>query len=259
MISEHSTAYARGLISPAGIQIARVIAANAGALFAVSNPLARQLEEILSLPHGDFAVMPNLVDQSFLNASIPVRDAGKTNFLHVSLLDPKKRVEIIIRAFAQQFPQNSEVSLTIGGDGPTRDKLKLLAVELGVADRVNFLGHLSREQVRTTIAGSDAFVLASKYETFGVVLVEALAMGLPLIATKSGGPEDIVTPETGILIPTEDQDAMAAAMLQIHTSREKWPAEKLRADCKSRFGPEIINKRWIAHYEHLRTTHGIPK
>lgn len=256
VLSEHSTAYARGLISAAGIRIARSVAANAGARFAVSSPFARLLEHRLALPPGDFAVMPNIVDQSFMDAPLPLRDTGKTRFLHVSLLDSKKRVDLIVRAFAQQFPQNPDVTLTIAGDGPTRGALMLLAAELGVADRVNFLGRLSREEVRAAMAASDAFILSSKYETFGVVLVEALAMGLPLIATQCGGPEDIVTSDNGILVPTDDVDALATAMAQIFANRAQWPAEKLRADCTHRFGPEVVSKQWISHYERLVASGG---
>lgn len=255
-LSEHSSAYARGLIPAAGIRIARSVAANAGARFAVSTPFARQLENQLTLPPSDFAVMPNIVDQSFLDAPLPLRDAGKTRFLHVSLLDSLKRVDLIVHAFALQFPQNPSVTLTIGGDGPTRGKLMALAVELGVADRINFLGQLSREEVRAAMAASDAFILSSKYETFGVVLVEALAMGLPLISTQCGGPEDIVTPDIGILVPTGDVDAIGSAMAQIFANRGQWPAEKLRAVCALRFGPEVVSKQWMAHYERLVASGG---
>jgi glycosyltransferase involved in cell wall biosynthesis len=257
VLSEHSTAYARGLISAAGIRVARSIAVNASARFAVSTPFARLLEDRLKLPPSDFAVMPNIVDQSFLDSPLPVRNAGKTRFLHVSLLDSKKRVDMIIKAFAQQFSQNPNVTLTIAGDGPTRGALMLLVAELGIADRVTFLGWLSRGEVRAVMAASDTFILSSTYETFGVVLVEALAMGLPLIATQCGGPEDIVTSDTGILVPTEDVDALATAMAQIFTTRAQWPAEKLRADCALRFGPDVISKLWISHYERAIASGGM--
>src|SRR5680860_140687 len=116
---------------------------------------------------------------------------------------------------------------------------------------------MARAEVRSAMADSDAFVLSSKYETFGVVLVEALAMGLPLIATQCGGPEDIVTSDTGILVPTEDADALASAMAQICESRTQWPAEKLRADCAARFGPDVVSQRWIGHYERLIASEGM--
>lgn len=257
ILSEHSSAYARGLIPAVGIQIARSVAANADGRFAVSTPFARLLEDRLALPPGDFAVMPNIVDQSFLNFDLPRRDADKTRFLHVSLLDSNKRADLIVKAFARQFSQNHDVTLTIAGDGPNRGTLMLLAAELGVADRVNFLGRLSREEVRAVMAVSDAFILSSKHETFGVVLVEALAMGLPLVSTQCGGPEDIVTSDTGILVPTEDVDALATAMAQIYATRAQWPAEKLRADCALRFGPEVISKQWISHYERAIASRGM--
>ncbi|QLL44315.1 glycosyltransferase [Sulfitobacter pontiacus] len=256
-ISEHSSLYARGLVPKAGIMIARSVSTNAGARFAVSKPFAKLLERRLELASDSFAVMPNIVDQSFLDVPLPLRDTCKTRFLHISLLNSEKRVDLIVRAFAQQFSQNPEVTLTIGGDGPTRSTLMSLATELGVADRVYFLGGLSRSEVRSAMANSDAFVLSSKYETFGVVLIEALAMGLPIIATECGGPEDIVTPNAGILVPTDNVDAMASAMEQICDNRNRWSAKNLRADCAARFGPDAISRRWIAHYDHLLESGGL--
>jgi glycosyltransferase involved in cell wall biosynthesis len=257
LLSEHSSAYARGLIPAAGIRIAHSVAVNAGTRFAVSQPFAHLLERRLHLPSGSFAVMPNIVDQSFLNTPLSSRDAERTRFLHVSMLETGKRVDLIVRAFAQKFSESPKVTLTIGGDGPTRNALMSLAVELGVRDRVYFLGKLSRSQVRSAMADSDAFVLASTHETFGVVLIEALAMGLPIIATECGGPEDIVTPNNGILVPTDNVDAMASAMAKVSENRCSWSAEKLRADCETRFGSDGISKRWIAHYEHLLASGGM--
>lgn len=251
VLSEHSTAYSRGLVPNGGLRLAKKIAEQAERCFAVSTPLARLLEERLSMPAESWSVMPNSVNQSFLDAPLPIPRTGKFRFLHVSLLDEKKRVELIIKAFAQSFDRIEEAELIIGGDGPTRPALEALASRLGLAGRVRFLGRLSRDQVRQEMGEADAFVLSSKHETFGVVIIEAIAMGLPCIATRCGGPEDIVDADTGLLVPVEDVNAIGAAMREVLAKPGRYDRERLRRLCKERFGPQAITRRWKENYQSL--------
>src|SRR5699024_9955006 len=92
--------------------------------------------------------------------------------------------------------------------------LKLVRV-LKIEEQVVFLGPLTREQVKEEVSSADAFVLSSKYETFGVVLIEALALGKPVIATKCGGPESIVTPEVGYLVENNSEEELSKAMSEL--------------------------------------------
>ena len=78
--------------------------------------------------------------------------------------------------------------------------LEALVQEKALTEQVTFLGSLTREQVRQEVSEADAFVLSSEYETFGVVVIEALALGKPVIATRCGGPESIVVPSVGYLV-----------------------------------------------------------
>lgn len=248
VLSEHSSAYARGLVPAAGLRLAREIAEKAERRFAVSTPFARLLENRLSMPAQSWSVMPNAVGQGFLDAPLPGPRMGRFRFLHVSLLDDNKRAELIIKAFAQSFARAEEAELVIGGDGPTRPALEVLAASLSLAGRVRFAGRLSREQVRREMAEADTFVLSSRYETFGVVLIEALAMGLPVIATRCGGPEDIVDDETGLLVPVEDVAAMGAAMREVLANPGRYDRQRLRRLCSGRFGPDAMAMRWQEHY-----------
>jgi glycosyltransferase involved in cell wall biosynthesis len=84
----------------------------------------------------------------------------------------------------------------------------------------------------------DVFVLSSIVETFGVVLIEVLAVGKPVVATKCGGPEDIVNQDNGILVPTKDVHALAEAMYNIYLNINKYDASLIRNDCISRFGKD---------------------
>lgn len=91
--------------------------------------------------------------------------------------------------FARVLEQYPDLLLEIGGDGPEKTKLEELVTKLGINKNIKFLGQLTRDEVKNKMnEESSAFVLSSEYETFGVVVVEALALGKPVIATKCGGP-----------------------------------------------------------------------
>lgn len=250
VLSEHSSAFARDLVSVSGVALARRIALAATARFAVGTPFARLLEDKLSLPRASVGVMPNPVDHRFLDAPLPTgRDMGdRFQFLHVSLLDENKNVGQLLDAFAHAFAGDDRVSLVIGGDGATRFALERRAHSLNIASQVTFTGRLSRAGVLAALRASDAFVLSSRFETFGVVIVEALATGLPVIATRCGGPEDIVGEGDGSLVAVDDTSAMAVAMRRIVDDPKVGDRYARRARCRDRFGPKAISRRWLDIY-----------
>jgi len=128
-----------------------------------------------------------------------------------------KRVDSIIRA----IEHTDEVGLLICGDGPEKNKLKQLARDLGLTDRIHFAGHRSRKEAMALMAGCDIFILNSTYEGLSHVILEAMSLGLPVIATSVGGnPELVKHGETGLLIKSGDPEALRSAILQLIRSPE---------------------------------------
>jgi glycosyltransferase involved in cell wall biosynthesis len=108
------------------------------------------------------------------------------------------------------------VSLVVVGDGPDRGQLERLSTELGLEGRVRFVGGRSREDVLRILFAADAAVLSSRWENFPHLVVEALAVGTPVIATAVGGvPEVVKDGENGLLVPAGDADALAAAISRL--------------------------------------------
>jgi len=152
-------------------------------------------------------------------------------------------------AFATAFGSGpTETTLTVIGDGPERGRLEHKARRLGIEAQVQFLGRLGRNAVQDALWHSHAFVLPSLHETFGVVLLEAMATGLPVVATASGGPEDLVTPETGMLVPPGDVDALADALASLREDRTTYDTDAIRAYVRDQFGPEAFVRRTRALY-----------
>jgi glycosyltransferase involved in cell wall biosynthesis len=247
-LTEHASAFARRDLRP--WERPKVAAAfeDAIRIMAVSRAMAQALKPYVG--DRNVAIMPNLANTTFFILPPAKRAAPPFRFLAVSALTPKKAVDVLIRAFAEAFRDRQQVLLEIGGDGPERPMLSHLANELGVGSTVRFLGRLSRLEVREAMWRAHRFVLTSPWESFGVVLLEAMSTGLRVIATRSGGPESIVTDEVGRLVPVGRPGALATAMLEeeaagtLDGTRE----ELIRRSVEQRFGPAAFAEQAARHY-----------
>ena len=168
-------------------------------------------------------VVFNGIDTSLFRPTTPdpdiVRTDGTPLLLWVGRLQPWKGVDVALRAL-REIPQ---AYLMIVGDGETRADLERLAQELGLAERVRFLGALPRERLPSIYAAAD-LLLATSFasETFGIGLVEAQACGLPVVASRFGGfPEVIDEGRTGLLVPPRDPAALAAAVRSLIDDPER--------------------------------------
>lgn len=248
VLTEHSTAFARGRISTAKQQLSERAVYSAEALLCVSSALKELLDGFFS--RANWSVLPNVLDRRFIDQGIRKRpEQGMFHFLTVSYFSPKKALDQLISAFSAVVTAYPQARLTLGGDGALRPELEAQAERLGVREHIHFTGLLSRDEVVYEMQNCDCFVLTSRYETFGVVLIEALALGKPVIATRSGGPEDIVNSSNGHLIPVDDASALASAMQSILAEPNRFSAAELRQACLERYGPEPIAQELIGVYQ----------
>ena len=197
---------------PARLTQVREAATGAGALIAVSEPLRQRMIE-LGLPAESAAVLPCGYDPELFRP----RDRGAarrelglgdgTLILFVGMLRAIKRVDLVLSALAK-LPG---VQLAIVGDGELREKLANQARQLGLERRVRFAGPQPRERVAVWMSAADALVLASDHEGTPTVLVEALAVGTPAVATAVGGIPDLLG-DLGTLVPPNDSAALAARL-----------------------------------------------
>jgi len=139
-------------------------------------------------------------------------------FMYLGRLVDWKAVDVLIKAFAEAAPR-VHGTLEIVGDGALRNDLTKLAADLGLASRVQFSGWLAQREASERLRNSDVFILPSIYECGGAVVMEAMAVGVPVIATRWGGPADYVDESCGILVnPTSERDlvhGIAEAMVSL--------------------------------------------
>lgn len=236
LITEHSTSYIRGKITSEKI-LKRVESAfkNSSALYAVSQPFCDLLNQLFKTVN--FTCLPNVLDPYLEDhmsiQTIPYNQEFK--FLNIAELHPKKDHFTLIKAFQIVQNQRPFTKLYIGGDGELDGELKRFVAMEGMDNVVIFLGQLNRDEVIEWFKQTNCLVLSSKFETFGVVLIEAMLFGKPVIATYCGGPEDIIEPEVGLLVPKENVIELANAMLEI-------------MDKFSDYQPEVISEFTIRNY-----------
>jgi glycogen(starch) synthase len=125
----------------------------------------------------------------------------------------KKGFDLLIRAFALIADRHPDVNLALGGSGPSEAPLRALAEETGLTSRVDFVGRLSRTDVAAAMAGAEVFVMPSRLEPFGIVVLEGWRAGAAVVATSRGGPPEYITDGTdGLLADPFDTEALAAAL-----------------------------------------------
>jgi glycosyltransferase involved in cell wall biosynthesis len=217
---------------------------SASAIAAVSTSLKRTITDLDLASPSEVDVQPNLVSPSLFFRPLSNRSLSSPfHFVTVTHLRSPKNVDGLLNAFAQLAETDSAVTMSIVGDGPDRDRLERQAQRLGIDDHVRFRGRLDRDSVRTALWNAHAFVLASHRETFGIVLIEAMATGLPVVSTACGGPEDILTPETGILVPARDVRALAGGLRRMKDRWSSFDPASIRQHTLDRYGPELFVRR----------------
>ena len=225
----------------------------ASVCMAVSMDFSSSLTDMFENSNKKWIFVPNMLGFNFQETTpgLLINKSDRFQFCSVSLLTKNKGVDILLRAFSKSFGGQNNIRLVIGGDGEERKSLETLALDLNISRQVSFYGLLSRQQVCELMMQSQVCVLASYIETFGMVLIESLALGKPVIATRCGGPESIVREQDGILISTNDDDVMAVAMKQIYDNYLLYDPSNIRASCINRFGEKVVVKQLNNIYENI--------
>lgn len=147
------------------------------------------------------------------NHGIP---AGRPMLLFVGRVAFEKNIDFLLRALQQSVAQIPDLLLVIAGEGPALSPLKKLSAKLGLQENVLFVGYLDRDgALPDCYRAADAFVFASRTETQGLVLLEAMALGVPVISTAVMGTHDIVGPRRGALVPQDNEQDFAGHIVAL--------------------------------------------
>lgn len=208
---------------------------NADKMLAVSPALQSALMNRFAIKSE---VLYDMVGNEFLTGTITKKKHIPFRYVTTGSLVEDKAIDQILRALARVENRSSE--LYIIGEGPDRSVLSQLALSQGISDRVHFMGMCDKQRMIELYQFCDVFVLVSRLETFCVVNIEAMAMGLPVISTRCGGPENYITDSNGILLDVDDLEGLVTAMNYMEQNIEKYDPEALRVYVRSRFSGEVI-------------------
>lgn len=258
VVTEHATLFQlhRDEISEKNDKVIRKIFQKAARVICVSGAFAKLIESY----RPDIDVVGNVVN---CDAFVPRVDSEKhrgIRFLTVCYMEEeaqlyKKGIDILIQAWTEVVKKYTDVKLVIGGGGSAKTKVEQWVEEQGISKYVEFTGALDRKQVIQEMQSCDCFVLPSRYETFGVVYIEAMACGKPVIAVANGGPDDFVKPFNGLLIEPDVKELVQAFYEMIgHLTRGNYyQEEKISNYIKSKFSYEAIAEQLEAIYNSIKS------
>ena len=237
IITEHSSAYEKKLVSEKEFGKLNKVVDSSKFNIAVSEKFCGLLDRKFSTKKWHF--IPNIVNNDFIEHEMVIKKEGFI-FLYVGNLNKNKSVDTLLEAFSNFNIKAPSLKLRVVGDGSEKQYLIKLAKKLGIDKNVEFLGSLSRNQVKIEMSNASALVHPSRYETFGVVIIEALAIGLPVIATRCGGPESIVIDGVGLLIDPGSVTQLSQAMNDLYINYQEYSPEGIREYCESKFSERVV-------------------
>nr|WP_305959854.1 glycosyltransferase family 4 protein [Aurantiacibacter sp. 219JJ12-13]MDP5263217.1 glycosyltransferase family 4 protein [Aurantiacibacter sp. 219JJ12-13] len=214
---------------------------------AVSPALIEAAGKYEGVDAARIAMIPNGIDTEFFSPA-PTQSVGTHPALvSVGRLDPVKGHDVLIRALPDILDAHPETRLVIVGDGECEADLRALAEKLNVAGNITFAGSLGPGEIRDRLQMSDLFVLPSRSEGMPVALLEAMACGVPCVASEVGGVAATVA-DAGVLVPSDDPKALGsqvASLLADDSSRQR-----LAALARSR-AEQFALDRTVARYEEV--------
>jgi len=195
----------------------------------------------------NFTIIPNVVDDQIFSPGI-AKETGFSQFIHVSTLGYQKNPEAMLHAFAIVARSNPGFMLTIFG--PQNNELRKLSNELRLNDKVNFHAEVQQPALAACMRSADALVLYSRYETFGCVLIEANACGIPVIVSDIPVfHENVKNGITGIFVPLNDPVKLAEVMYEIAKGERSFDSSEIEKWTKDHYSYEIVGKQFGKLYD----------
>jgi glycosyltransferase involved in cell wall biosynthesis len=206
--------------------------------------------------HERYSVIPTGTDlEPFLNAdgkSLRSKNGWQEESVLISVgrLAPEKNWDTLVRAFAKVHEGNAGTRLVLIGDGTARSSLEALAAELGVAEHVTFTGALPFQEIPRYLKAADAFAFASVTETQGLVTIEAMAAGLPVVAVDGPGTRDIMEHGKQGFLVENDPDALAKGIRKLLADPQRLKRLSNNASKKAKtFEVNQLGKQLLGVYE----------
>jgi len=241
LVTEHSS----NIISTTINRTAYNIYRNSELVIAVSPSLQKVIKDLYKLDNTIY--IPNMVSKDTFSINYN-RDDRIFRLICIGDLNQNKNFIMAIKAYLMFHQLHKDVRLVIIGDGKERRKLYLNSKG---NKSISFLGLCSKAIVSKELSKSHCLISTSFKETFGVVIVEALMSGIPVIASKSGGPDSIIDDSNGVLLETLEVDELVEKMEYIYSNYKIYDRQKIREDAIRKYSEENVSRLIYNQYEKI--------
>ena len=232
---EHWSALNREPIAKEVVRMADYTYPRLAQLLAVSQPLKERIQNRFGIPA---TVVHNMVGKEFkYTASQPNK---LFTFITVGSLFPVKNHALLVSALAKLNLPQKEWQLIIVGEGKERIPLQAQIAGAGLSDNIHLVGLKDKQTIAQLLNSSHVFVLPSRSENFSVAVLEALACGLPVVASICGGIRECIDDKNGLLFEVDDTDGLAQCLKYMFEHYGNYNRKAIADDCLARFSPEII-------------------
>jgi len=240
VISEHLSTLSRHRLTITSKLKARYVLKKADIILPVSQAL---MEGIKSYGiNNKFDIVPNVVNNKIFYPATNNKDKSITKMLYVGRLRHIKGIQFLIEAVAELKKKREDFVLDIVGHGQQRE-FENLSKNLGLDKIITFHGPKTKEEVSDFMRNCDFLVQPSLYETFGVVYIEAMACGKPVIGTSAGGPKEFITKDRGVLVPPENVNTLVDAIDYMLDNYQNYSPSKISQYIKENFSYEAVGKK----------------
>jgi len=242
VITEHNSGFARKVFANWQLEIAKNAFDCADSCITVSPNLGSLISKQMPGINIMWQWVPNVVADRF-NINKNHKQKGAVRFLNLALMTRIKGQSDLLKAFRKVINSGANAELWFGGNGPEKAQLEIEVKSLGLEKHVRFLGMIEPNKVPNLLNKIDIMVISSHYETFGVVAIEALIAGVPVVATRCGGPECIVEEGDGELVSPKNPDSLSRGMLKVMAKIDQFEPDKISKKATSRFSGNVIAKQ----------------
>jgi len=231
-------------------------------IISCSGSMKWELEHHFHLPSEKIIVIPNAIETSKYERRID-REAVKRRYgiapyekivLFIGRLVPQKGVEYLVKAIPLILQQHRDVKFVIAGDGWSKNYLEDMARSAGFADKVRFLGFISDSELTELTMSSDVLVVPSVYEPFGIVALEGMAAGVPVVAASVGGLSEIIEHDrTGVLVYPKNLESLAWGVNRVLSDPgySNWLVQNAKRKVQEVYSWEAVARRTIEVYENV--------
>jgi len=204
-----------------------------------------------NLLNKNYLVLPNVVDTEEYTIALKKSDPGKKRFMHISCFeDRSKNISGILRTLCKVAETRTDFECQMVGEGIDLEKLKSYARDLGLNENlVKFTGLLENSEVVEAYQSAAFMVMFSNYENMPVVISEAFACGLSVIATAVGGIPEYINNQNGILVPCRDESSLLEAISFMLDHGAEFNRNQIRQKAVEIFGKEAVAKKLRELYE----------